>query len=575
MIFDSVVLSAVAAELNKILINGKVSDVYQPVPMDVVITIRNNGANYNLLISAESETSRVHLTGIKRPNPKTPPNFCMLLRKYLEGARFASADQDGLERVLNLRFNTYDGQVITLACEIMGKHSNIVLINEEMKILGVVKPVGRSKNRFREILTGKQYVLPPAQTKADPFLVTADEFNELFHESFTEDLQPNIDKISSWIVRTFAGFSPFAAKEIAVRAEGDPSRLSDEFEQFISDIKAHDFMPVLISNDEGATIGFYSFPTMQYPEANQFERDSISAVADVYYSSSLPKAALSLAKDTFVGRLEKEITSRERTIAFIEDSLKECENADRYKQLGELILSQSSIIPLEASSVSLVDYYDPDGQNVDVQLDPRLNQAENAEAYFKKFQKAVAGAESLKDRLANTKTEIVKLKAILLETESVTETEDVKKLSDKLESQGIAFHKQDEAVTEKKKVEFDGHRIARYTSGAFEILVGLNSLANDYLVTRIAKSSDIWLHVKASPSAHVLIRTNGKPESVPQTVIGYAAELAAKNSDSKHSSLVPVDYTLRKYVRKPKGAPAGKALYQNEKTLYITPKLNS
>ncbi|MHB1456432.1 MAG: Rqc2 family fibronectin-binding protein [Armatimonadota bacterium] len=575
MIFDSVVLSAVAAELNNALAGGKVGDVYQPVPMDVVITIRNNGANYNLLISADPETSRVHLTSIKRPNPKTPPNFCMLLRKYLEGARFTIAEQDGLERILNIRFTTYDGERITLACEIMGKHSNIVLMNDILKILGVVKPVGHSKNRFREILTGRQYVLPPAQSKADPFAVTGDEFNALFTESFPEPQQPGVDAISSWVVRTFAGFSPFAAKEIVLRAEGDPARLSDEFEQLIGDIKAHDFMPVLISNDGGNTIGFYSFPTVQYPESNQFERASISAVADVYYSSSLPKAALSLAKDTFITRLNKEIDSRERTIAFIQDSLRECENADRYKQIAELILSQSSIIPLEASSVLLVDYYDPEGKSIEVQLDPRLNQAENAESYFKKFQKAVAGAESLKERLANNKSEISILRNILIETESVTDTEDVKKLSDKLESQGITFHKQDETVTEKKKAEFDGHRITRYTSGVYEILVGMNSLANDYLVTRIAKPSDIWLHVKAAPSAHVLIRTNNKPESVPQSVIGYAAELAAKNSDSKHSSLVPVDYTLRKYVRKPKGAPAGKAIYQNEKTLYITPKLNS
>ena len=575
MIFDSVVLSAVAAELNNLLTSGKVSDVYQPVPMDVVITIRNNGANYNLLISAESETSRVHLTGIKRPNPKTPPNFCMLLRKYLEGARFAAAEQDGLERVLNLRFTTYDGERITLACEIMGKHSNIILMNDELKILGVVKPVGRSKNRFREILTSRQYILPPAQSKANPFAATADEFNALFAESFPDSENLTVDIISSWIVRTFAGFSPFAAKEVALRAEGDPTRLSDEFEQFISDIKTKEFMPVLISNDEGNTIGFYAFPTAQYPEANQFERNSISAAADIYYSSSLPKAALSLAKDTFVGRLNKEIDARERTIAFINDTLKECENAERYKQLGELILSQASVIPLEASSASLVDYYDPEGKTVEVRLDPRLNQAENAEACFKKFQKAVAGLESLKDRLVNTSTQIAILKDILSETESVTEAEDVKKLSDKLESHGIAFQKQDEAVTEKKKAEFDGHRITRYTSGAYEILVGMNSLANDYLITRIAKPSDIWVHVKAAPSAHVLIRTNNKPESVPPAVIGYAAELAAKNSDSKHSSLVPVDYTLRKYVRKPKGAPAGKALYQNEKTLYITPKLNA
>lgn len=574
MTFDSVVLAAVAAELNSILMNGKVSDIYQPVPLDVVITMRNNGANYNLLISADAEAPRVHLTSNKRPNPQTPPNFCMLMRKYLEGARFAGAEQVGLERILNLRFHAYDGERFTLVAEIMGKHSNIVLVNDALKILGVVKPVGRSKNRFREILIGRQYVAPPGQQKADPFSTTRKEFDAMYDESFADTAPPDANALASWVVRTFAGFSPFAAKEIVVRADGDPERIGDEFEQFISGIKRSDFAPVLISDAQGRTIGFYSFPTAQHPESNQFARTSISAAADAYYSSSLPKAALSVAKEAFLTRLNREIESRERTISFIEDSIKECEGAERYKQLGEMILAQTTSVKAEASSASLIDYYDPDGGYAEVKLDPQLTPAENAEAYFRKYQKAISGARVLQDRLADTVQEIQLLKNVLAETVLVMDEDEIKALSSRLEARGITFHKQEESVTEKKRVEFDGHRIVKHTSGNYEILVGMNSQANDYLLTRIARPSDIWVHVKASPSAHVVIRTNGKPESTPRSVIESAADLAVRNSDSKHSSLVPVDYTLRKFVRKPKGAASGKAIYNNEKTLYITPVLS-
>ncbi|MHB1001214.1 MAG: Rqc2 family fibronectin-binding protein [Armatimonadota bacterium] len=573
MTFDSVVLAAVAAELNRTLTGGKVQSIHQPVPLDVVIAIRNNSTNYNLLISADAQSPRIHLTFTKRPNPKTPPNFSMLMRKYLEGARFTGAEQVGLERILLLRFAAYDGERFTLVAEIMGKHSNIVMINDAEKILGVVKPVGRSKNRYREILTGRQYVAPPGQNKVDPFTVTREEFDSMLAETFPGKEILGTDEASSWLVKTFAGFSPFAAKEIVFRADAYADRIGDEFEQFIHDISAGEFSPVLISNDAGNTIGFYAFPTVQHPESNQYERSSISTAADVYYTTELPKEALSQAKDVFLGKLRKELESRERTLAFIDDSIAECEGADQHKIMGELLLSQLASVSEEASSVELVNYYDPDGRTVNIKLDPQLTPAENAEAYFRKYQKAVSGAEALQDRLTETNREIKVLKVILEEANKITEVEAVKDLTDELESQGIRFQKQEESVTVKKKAEFDGHRITRFQYGNFEVFMGMNSLANDYLLVRVAKPNDIWLHVKASPSAHVIIRTNGKPDSVPRSVIEAAAELTAKNSDSKHSSLVPVDYTLRKHVRKPKGAPAGKAIYVNEKTLYITPNL--
>ena len=557
MTFDSVIMAAVADELNKRLANGKVVEVHQPEPLDVVLTIRRPGANHQLLVSADAESPRIHLTSVKCPNPKTPPNFCMVLRKYLKGARFEAAEQVDFDRILRLSFLAYDGERLTLAVEIMGKHSNAILINGVGRILGAVKLIPKQKSRYREILPGRQYVPPPSQGKLNPLTATKEEL---------EGLSPDADAPAAWLVKTFTGMSPFLARELVLRDKD----LAKELVQYFARIRKREFAPVLITDDSGQSIGFYAFPSAQYPEANQHERPSISTVADMYYMTALPRRTFEQAKEEFVHRLERELKAAEESMERIQAGIEEGKHAERLKQIGDLILSQARSIPPEAATVELTDYYDTNGSVITVPLDPTLSAAENAEAYFRKYRKAVSGAEALQERLAETRMKARLLKKVLDSANAITSKGQIQELQKVLEEQGIHARKQ--AAPEKKKVsEFEGHRISKVKSDGWEILVGQNSEANDYLLTRVAKPSDWWVHVKASPSAHVIIRTNGKPEAVPRSVLHAAAELAARHSVSKHSSLVPVDYTLRKYVRKAKGAPAGKALYQNEKTIFVTP----
>jgi predicted ribosome quality control (RQC) complex YloA/Tae2 family protein len=550
-------MSAVADELNKRLANGKVVEVHQPEPLDVVFTIRQPGANHELLVSADAESPRIHLTSVKRPNPKTPPNFCMVLRKYLKGARFEAAEQVDFDRILRLSFLAYDGERLTLAVEIMGKHSNAILINGVGRILGAVKLIPKQKSRYREILPGREYVPPPSQGKLNPLTATKEEL---------EGLSPDADAPAAWLVKTFTGMSPFLARELVLRDED----LAKELVQYFARIRKREFAPVLITDDAGRSIGFYAFPSVQYPEGNQHGRPSISTVADMCYMTALPRRTFEQAKDEFIRRLGRELKAAEEALETIQAGISEGEGAERLKQIGELILSQAGAIPKEAETAELTDYYDPNGVMVTVQLDPTLSAAENAERYFRKYQKTVSGVEALRDRLSEAKAKVRLLKKVLSSDDSIATEGQIQELQKVLEEQGIHARKQ-EAPEKKKVSEFAGHRISRVQSDGWEILVGQNSEANDYLLTRVARPSDWWVHVKASPSAHVVIRTNGKPEAVPRSVLHAAAELAARHSDSKHSSLVPVDYTLRKYVRKPRGAPAGKALYQNERTIYITP----
>ena len=566
MTFDSIVMAAVADELNRRLEGGRVDEVRQPVPLDAVLTIRAGGANHMLLISADADSPRVHLTSTKRANPQTAPDFCMLMRKHLKGARFASALQIEFDRVLHLNFVAYDGEPLKLIVEIMGKHSGLILVNSDEKIICTIKAVGKSKSRYREVLPGREYIAPPSQGKHNPLTIKQEKAQALLTDSPADE-----SEMAKWLTKTFTGVSPFFGRELAARCGGNPARLPDAFRDAFDAVKRGAFEPVFITDDLGQALGFYAFPTVQQPSTNQHGRTSISTVADMFYSSALPKAAFNDAKEDLIRRLRKEQESRAEMIAQIEAKIAECANAERLKQIGELILAQTAAIPPKAETVELTDYYDPEGGSVTVDLDYKLGPAENAKAYFRKYQKSLTGAAAMRERLIETQAVMRKLSDALASAESVSSREQVDELTQSLGASGIEVRKQEESADKKKGPEWEGHRIQRAESHGWEILVGLNSTSNDYLLTHVARPSDLWFHVKAASSAHVVIRTNSKPDAVPRQVLERAAELAAKHSDQKHSSLVPVDYTQRRYVRKPRGAAPGKALYQNEKTIFITP----
>lgn len=571
MIFDSVILAAVASELKKRLAHGRIDRIHQPAPLDLVLGIRAGGANHALLISAEAHFPRVHLTSTRRENPKTPPNFVMLLRKHLEGARLTGIEQIDFDRILHIKFSAFDGEVLTLVIEIMGKHSNVILVNGAGRILGVIKPVGRSKNRYREVLIGREYVAPPSQNKVNPLTTNKQDFCRLLADTFLDSTAASPDDLAKWLTKTFTGVSPFVAREIVARAGTADISLADAFDAFFEAVRIDRYQPVLISDADGSTTAFYPLPTAQYAAESQHERQSVNAVADIFYNTAVPKEEFAHTQESVVGGLRHALESKERTLAAIEESIAETVNAERFKQVGELILSQPHAVEDGASEATLTDYYDPSSAPVTVPLDPTLNRAENAEAYFRKYHKAVSGTDALQDRLRETQAEIRMLKAFLETAESASSSEGMKELAEELEARGIYVRQQAVRQAVKQKPAFDGHRIRQMESNGWEILMGENSEANDYLLTRVARPNDLWLHTKAITSAHVVIRTNNKPNAVPQSVLYAAAELAAKHSAAKHSSLVPVDYTLRKYVRKPKGAPAGKAIYTQEKTLYVTP----
>lgn len=565
--FDSLTLRAVVLELRPLLERGVIQHIAQPAPADLVLTVRNHGANYALLLSCDAATPRAYITSVKRPNPPAAPAFCMACRKYLEGSLVERVDQREFDRILDLAVVDREGARFTLTAELMGKHSNLILGREDGRIIDSAKRISHRQSRFREVLPGKLYQAPPApEGAADPFDVGPRDAEE-----FASQLPPDREARASRLQSRFQGMSPFLANEILERSQS--SSLVATWDEVFGAAARGEWTPVVIRNDRGEPIGAYPIRTVQLPATHQNARESTNRALDHYYSIALPRAAIDAAKHQIVVEIDRAVAAKRKYAESLERSTAETARAEEFKETGELILANLYRIPPEADSVTLEDYYRPEAPERTVRLDPRLTAQENAEAWFRRYRKARDGASRLEEQLDRVRQEIAGLGSARGAVEELRDVPAVQALRKSLtEGHLLRPVGSGSAGQEKRAADFQGKKIRSvHTADGWEILVGENSEANDYLTSRVASPNDLWLHVRANASAHVVIRTRNQPLAVPPSVLRQAAEMAAKHSPAKHSSLVPVDYTLRKYVRKPRGSAPGAALYQNEKTIYVSP----
>jgi len=562
--YDSLTLRAVAEELRQTVAGGFVQHIAQPVPTDLVLTIRTRGASRLLILSCDTTFARVHLTAVKRPNPPLPPPFCMLCRKYLEGARVLDVRQRDFDRLLDIDFESAGDSRYRLVAELMGKHSNLILTNEAGLILDAAKRITRRLSRYREVLPGLPYVAPPApEGKVDPF--------EGMMDHIPSD---DPEALAARLMAHYTGLSPFLAMEIAQRAA---MRSPEEaWREIFGAARAGDWLPVVVRNERAEIVGAYPFPTVQFPAGAQQTRDTLNIALDHYYSTALPRAARDAALHELETALERAIRAREKQRESLRRSLEEAGRAEEYRQTGELLLANLHHILPEAESVTVTDYYAPDAPERTVSLDPTKTPHENAEAFFRRYRKAKEGAKMQQAQWERVEAELQTLRAALARAAEAKDAAALRVLREELTRQGLLRAEQSaESATEpaKRAPDFRGKKIRVYhTPEGWDIYLGENSEANDYLTGRVAAPDDLWLHVRAHTSAHVVIRTGNRPEAVPRSVIERAALLAAQHSAARHSSMVPVDYTLKKYVRRPRGAASGAVLYRNEKTLYVSPK---
>jgi len=372
----------------------------------------------------------------------------------------------------------------------------------------------------------------------------------------------------------FSGFGPFLADEIIARSSQDGKvsvdRLREEILQLGEMVRHESYEPVFITDESGHGLMVYPMPSVQFPIDRQHPRASINEALDTLFRSLVSRSQLDEERTQTLTAVRRAIASRKQTLKSIERTVAESANAERYKQIGELILGNLQAIEKGAKSVVLADYFDSDMPQIVIELDEKLNAQQNAERYFKRYQKARDSVATSEARRTVTLRAIENLESAQQDAESAKTVDSLKELRKKLTEQDLL---RSEVAQEKHVEEFGGERIRRYmTPEGWEILYGENSKANDYLTQRVAKPNDVWLHARSITGAHVVIRTTGHTGGVPRPVLVQAARIAAQNSDAKHSSLVPIDHTFKKYVRKPRGSAPGYVIYRNEKTIDINPK---
>ncbi|MCT4621373.1 MAG: NFACT family protein [Marinisporobacter sp.] len=581
MPFDGMVVSAIAHELIEKIQKGKIEKIYQPEADEINIFIRCFKEKYKLLLSASSKNPRIHLTKVDKVNPQSPPMFCMLLRKHLQGGRILDIRQKEFERIIIIDIESYDElgcmRIKQLIIEIMGKHSNIILLNpSENKIIDSIKRISGDINRYREVLPGKSYVAPPSQGKVSPIDISFEEFTKALKQS---SLGTHIYKA---IYTSLQGISPTASREICFRANiYDDEAISNlSFDQYHSLWNAlKDFIPssqgtfspnMILSKEDHHVVDFYSTPLKIYEEIYKCVGfDSISSVLEEYYIKRdlfhrLKQKSSDLRK--FVTHTIHKLYNKSQKL---QEEFITASNLENHKISGELLTANLHLVKKGDPQIEVVNYYDPDGNTIIIPLNINLTPAQNAQKYFKKYTKAKNAQKEIKHQLEETKNEVQYFENLLHTIENAFGLTDIEEIRLELMEEG--YLKKKKSLTSNKK-NIASKPLSFISSDGFEILVGKNNKQNDQLTLKIASKKDLWFHTKDIPGSHVIVISKNK--EIPENTILEAAELAAFHSKGKMSSNVPVDYTPVKNVKKPSGAKPGMVIYENNKTIYITPRNN-
>lgn len=559
MPFDGLFTRGMVNELSSLLIGGRISKIYQPYHNEIVLHIRAGKQNHKLLISAHPSYARIQITNDTFENPSEPPLFCMILRKHIEGAILEKIEQYENDRIIFIRIKGRDeiGDIryTKLIIEIMGRHSNIMLVNEEKgAIIDSIKHIPSTLNSYRTILPGSPYKLPPAQDKVNPLNCTT--------EDVLKRLDFNAGKLDRQIVQNFAGISPVFAKEITYQA-GLANRvtLPKAFIQFMEKIKKHKYEPAITVTDHKEE--FYLFP-LKSLEGKIKTFPTLSELLDHFYFGKADRDRVKQQAHDLEKWIKNEKEKNENKLKKLQQTLQEGEKADTYQLLGELLTANMHLVKRGMEEITVPNYYDENYSNITIPLDPRKTPSENAQSYFKKYQKAKNAIHVVKEQIEKTQEEIDYFERLLQQL-STASPEDIEEIREELEEEGY-IRNRSKRKTKKKRNEKPNIEVYVASDGT-EILVGKNNKQNDYLTMKLAGRDNIWLHTKDIPGSHVVIRSNNPTEST----IMEAANLAAYYSKAQNSSSVPVDYTKIRYVKKPKGAKPGFVIYENQKTVYVTP----
>ncbi len=539
MSFDGFFLHHLTKELKEQLLNGRIQKVSQPFDKELILTIRQNRQNYKLLLSAHPVFGRIQTTKVEFQNPQTPNTFTMIMRKYLQGASIESIEQVENDRILEISVSNKneigDNIKATLIAEIMGKHSNIILIDKtESKIIESIKHVGFSQNSYRTILPGSTYIEPPKTDAKNPFDVSDEKLFEILQ---TQDLAPRN------LQRLFQGLGRDTAIQLAEQLDTDKLL---NFHSFF----ARKFQPNLTEK---------SFSAVLFSDSKE-NFNSLSELLDYFYQEKAQRDRITQQASDLIHRVQNDLEKNIKKLDKQEKELAATENAEEFRQKGEILTTFLNLVPNDKDSVALDNYYT--NEKITIALDKALSPNQNAQRYFKKYQKLKEAVKHLTGLIQETKETIAYLESVdtSLGHASLTDIEDIR---EELVETGFIKRRSRDKRHKRKKPE-------RYlaSDGQTEILVGRNNLQNDELTFKMSKKGELWFHAKDIPGSHVLIKDNLNPSDDIKT---DAAELAAYYSKSRLSNLVQVDMIEVKKLNKPTGGKPGFVTYTGQKTLRVTP----
>ena len=584
MAFDGIVTKAITSELQQ-LIGGRIDKIYEPNKNDIILGFYLNGVNYALNICTNAQNYRLHLTTHTKPNPKNALNFCMLLRKYLIGLRIKNIISVNLERVITIEFEGFDDidDIITkkLIIELMGRHCNVILVDENNMIIDSLRHISSDNELTREIIPHVKYVYP--STNKLNFLEVIDfqdfklKLNLDFDKMYIYDLSSQISNIFNGISKSFICHI-IETLHLDTSLKIENSALELIYTNMKNIIDATDSLQLgfdVIKNDKGNVKDY-----VLCKKDLSSDSFSLNFFIDDYYFHKETSEEFKVYRNSISKLILDTLKKYNKRLYNINEKLKECDHMNTYKLYGELITANLYRIKNEnTDTVSLENYYD-NNKIITIPLDKRYSPSHNAKLFFKKYAKLKNALLIVGEQKEETLKDLDYIESVIYELEACSTIEDISNIFEEI-SESSVFKERTEKYKEKKNPKVKKSKLTKnkyvhfnpikYKVEDYTLLVGRNNMENDYLTLKYAKKTDLWFHTKDIHGSHCILVLNGSP--VPEDdILLKCAEIAAYHSKAKNSSNVPVDICEVKYVKKPNGAKPGMVIYKNNKTFHVTPK---
>lgn len=572
MAFDGITTKSISYELQYSILGGKINKIFEPNKNEVLLSIYANGKNYALNICIDSNLYRIHLTTNAKPNPLNAPNFCMLLRKHLIGYKIkAISSNDNLERIIKIELEGYnelnDLTTKYLMAELMGKHSNIILLNDKFFIIDSLRHLDTLSNSYRDILPAHEYTYPENVKNNFYTIKSAEEFCNLV-------LTNNVTNLTNFLVGYFTGFSKPFIKNIIIKqnirntdfSKDDILKMYEYLSKILNNLDSNHVSLTKYSNEKGKLDYVIDL------ETKTSNLDINFYIDDFYYNKEANNNYVSYRNNLLklISHILKKYSLR---LESINNKLKECENKDLYKLYGELITANLYKFSKDYNSdkVELENYYD-NNTILTIPLDNTISIANNAKKYFKKYNKLKNALEIVTLQKKETEEELQYIESIIYELEYAKNIQEVNEIYNEISENPIFkdYIQSNNKTNTKKDANISTPR--EYHIDGFTVLVGKNNKQNDYLTTKLASPNDIWFHTKDIHGSHVILKNPS--ENISNDTLIKCAKLAAYYSKGRLSSNVPVDYCFVKYVKKPNGSKPGMVIYTNNKTLNVTPYIS-